>query len=111
MRYGMLICVDETAPVNPQERARRVAAFESVLDEMRTDGVLLASERLHPTDTATTVRCWDGGDIRPLGGYSLITAGDIDEAVALAKGCPFVGQGGGVEVGRLADPPSGGNPA
>ena len=40
-----------------------MAAFESVLDGMRADGVLLTSERLHPTDTATTVRCWDGGDV------------------------------------------------
>jgi hypothetical protein len=62
-----------------------------------------------PVAESTTVG--DCGDIRALGGYSLITAGDLDEAVALAKGCPFVGQGGGVEVGMLADPPSGANPA
>jgi len=36
-----------------------------------------------------------------LGGYSLITAADLEEAVALAQGCPYVGAGGGVEVGEL----------
>jgi hypothetical protein len=34
-------------------------------------------------------------------GYSIITAADFEAAVALAKGCPGLSQGGGVEVGEL----------
>jgi len=34
-------------------------------------------------------------------GYSMITADDLESAAALAKGCPPVGAGGGVEVGEL----------
>jgi len=37
-----------------------------------------------------------------LGGYSLVTADDLEAAVALAMGCPFLDQDGGVEVGELA---------
>ncbi len=40
-----------------------------------------------------------------LGGYSLVTADNLDEAVTLAKDCPIVAAGGGVEVGELADLP------
>jgi hypothetical protein len=40
-----------------------------------------------------------------LGGYSLVTAQSLDEAVTLAKGCPILAAGGGVEVGELADLP------
>jgi hypothetical protein len=36
-----------------------------------------------------------------LGGYSLITAADLDAAVTLAKGSPTLASGGGVEVGEL----------
>lgn len=36
-----------------------------------------------------------------LGGYSLITAENLDEAVELAKGFPLVAIGGVVEVGEL----------
>lgn len=36
-----------------------------------------------------------------LGGYSLITAEDLEAAVALAKGCPILERGGAVEVGEL----------
>ena len=38
-----------------------------------------------------------------LGGYSLVTAEDIDGAAALAEGCPALQLGGGVEIGARAD--------
>jgi hypothetical protein len=41
-----------------------------------------------------------GPDTR-LGGYSLITADDLESAVALAKDCPALGDQGGVEVGPI----------
>jgi hypothetical protein len=36
-----------------------------------------------------------------LGGYSLVSADDLEAAVALAKGCPILDRSGGVEVGEL----------
>ncbi|HEY7137346.1 MAG TPA: YciI family protein [Acidimicrobiia bacterium] len=36
-----------------------------------------------------------------LGGYSLVDADDLDAALAIAKDCPLVSRGGGVEVGEL----------
>lgn len=41
-------------------------------------------------------------DQTDLGGYSMITADDLESAVALAKGCPILTAGGGVEVGQVA---------
>ena len=38
-----------------------------------------------------------------LGGYSIVTADDLEAAVALAKGCPFVEGSGGIEVGVLGE--------
>jgi hypothetical protein len=43
----------------------------------------------------------DTGQGNSLGGYSLITTENIDAAVELAKSCPIVTCGGGVEVGEL----------
>jgi hypothetical protein len=40
-----------------------------------------------------------------LAGYSIITADDMKSAVALAKTCPLVEAGGGVEVGNLLPAP------
>jgi hypothetical protein len=47
----------------------------------------------------------DGADGALLGGYSLVTADNLDEALTLAKGCPIVAVGGGVEVGGFAEMP------
>ena len=44
-----------------------------------------------------------------LGGYSLITAPDLDAALAIAKGCPHLDRDGGIEVGQLGDV-TGGSP-
>ena len=50
--------------------------------------------------TASTVG--DCGPSTRLGGYSLIRATSLDEAVALAQDCPILPDRGGVEVGELA---------
>ena len=43
-----------------------------------------------------------------LGGYSLVTAEDMDGAAALAEGCPALRLGGGLEIGAVPELP--GNP-
>jgi hypothetical protein len=56
-----------------------------------------------PVFTRTTI-----GEVGPstqLGGYSVVNAANLDDAVALAKGCPTVSYGGGVQVGELAELP------
>jgi hypothetical protein len=45
------------------------------------------------------------GDSTRLGGYSIVTADDLEAAVRMAKSCPTVTRGGGVEVGLLAELP------
>ena len=44
----------------------------------------------------------DGG-ANPASGYSLIEAIDYDAAVALAKGCPLLANGGSIEVAEALD--------
>ena len=40
-----------------------------------------------------------------LSGYSLISADDLDGALAAARGCPFLTQDGGVEIAELIPVP------
>jgi uncharacterized protein YndB with AHSA1/START domain len=58
-------------------------------------------DRGHPAFAATTLGNCAAGTA--LGGYSLIRAGSLDEAVALARGCPILRGGGGVEIGELTN--------
>jgi hypothetical protein len=66
-------------------------------------GAILGGEALMPSSTATSIR--DGGMItdgpfvetkEALGGYYLVQAADLDQAIAIAKDCPM--PNGGVEV-------------
>lgn len=43
-----------------------------------------------------------GSDTR-LNGYSVVTASDLESAVAVAKACPGLGRGMGVEVSELVE--------
>src|SRR5664279_2336780 len=61
----------------------------------------------NPTGRSKTVSAdgsaTHGGGANPVTGYSLITANDLDGAVALAKGCPILAAGGSVEVAETID--------
>jgi hypothetical protein len=46
------------------------------------------------------------GETTQFGGYTVVTADDLDQAVALAQGCPSLAEGGGVQVGELAELPA-----
>ena len=68
-------------------------------DQMRARGALVGSERLRPTSTATTVRCWEGGDVviadgpfaetkEQIGGMFIVDCKDLDEAIEMATRIP-----------------------
>ena len=44
-----------------------------------------------------------GGSGSRMVGYSVVSAGDMDSALALAKDCPVLRVGGGVEVGPVLE--------
>ena len=80
----------------PEGMARWNAWFQSIGTDLVDMG--------RPVGASVTVgSCGDGS--WPLSGYSLIRADDLDGALAIAKGCPYVDSGGGVEVGLLLDLP------
>jgi hypothetical protein len=70
-------------------------------------GKMVGGNALTPTNTATTIRgdvVTDGPFVETkesLGGYYLIEASDLDQAIAIAKLCPA--PQGGVEVRPIMD--------
>ena len=70
-------------------------------------GVLQGGERLHPTTDATTVRVQDGQIVtsdgpfaetkEQIGGYFVVDAKDLDEAIEIAAKIPGA-QKGSIEV-------------
>ena len=45
----------------------------------------------------------DNGGANPISGYAVVNVGSMDEALAIAKGCPILDDGGSVEVAELME--------
>jgi hypothetical protein len=99
MRYLILIYSEEPATPPPQSRLEEIgAAYGAYTAMLRDRGAFLDGDALGPTSTATTVRNRDGQTLitdgpfaetkEALGGFYVVEAADLDEAIALAKQCP-----------------------
>ena len=107
MRYLLMICTPETAET-PEKLAARSPRWMEYSQELRAAGKMLGGERLRPTSSATSVRAANGKTLlsdgpfaetkEQLGGYFLIEAENLDEAVAWASKMPHLADGGVTEV-------------
>jgi hypothetical protein len=104
-QYLILIYERETgwAEASPEESQAGMDAHTRFPQQVaELGGKLLGGQALQPTATATTIRddvVTDGPFVETkeaLGGYYLIEAADLDQALAIAKLCPA--PYGGVEV-------------
>jgi hypothetical protein len=111
VRYALLINERPGAYAGMSEAER--AAITAEYLALRADRRVFAGERLEPAHTATTVRAGDRGELaltdgpfadtkEIFGGFYLVEAANLDEAVALAGRIPAVRLGGSVEVRPLA---------
>jgi YCII-related domain len=79
-------------PGEPEGIAAWQAFFKALGESVEDIGnPIFARTTLGNCDADTTV----------LGGYSFISADDLDAAVQLAKGCPALANAGGVEIGEI----------
>jgi hypothetical protein len=85
----------------PAATPESTAAWKAWFDAMGDDLVDLGKPAV---GAAALGDCGPGTE---LGGYSVITAPDLDAALAVAKGCPQLTRDGGVEVGQLVEVPAG----
>ena len=114
MQYVLLVYVDDAAV-----QALPDGQFDSMMrecfqhaDALQGQGQLLGSQQLQPPATARSVRLRNGrrtvvdGPFAEtkeiLGGFNLIEAGDMDEAVRIASEFPWA-QVGCIEVREVRD--------
>ena len=113
MQYMLLIYLDEHALSEAQREKCYVESAEYA-QQLNASGNYLAASPLHPTSTATSLRVRDGKRLvtdgpfaetrEQLGGYYLIDARDLDEAINIASKIP-AGQFGTVEVRPVMEIP------
>jgi hypothetical protein len=112
MKYLCLIYQDESASQKvPQAELEKIyGEYFAFTDGIKEAGHYLGSNRLQPTSTATTVRVRNGQlsttdgpyaeTKEQLGGYYLIEARDLNEAIQIAGKIPSA-RYGGIEVRPL----------
>ena len=102
MRYMLLIYLDETS-LDEAEREACYRESTELAEQIAATGQYLASAPLHPTSMAASVRIRSGKRLvtdgpfaethEQLGGYFLIDAKDLDEAIAIAARIPMARRG------------------
>jgi hypothetical protein len=109
MKYLLLVHIDENvmAAMTPAEDAALTTDALDYDDELRRSGHYIASNALQPVRTATIVRVrnnklstTDGPFVETkeqLGGFMLIDARDLNDAIQVAARCPMA-RVGSIEV-------------
>lgn len=106
MQYALMIYAEPGAreALSDADREAAYAEFATFVDDTR----YIEGAQLHPTESATCVRVAGGRTLMTdgpfadtkevLGGFCLVEAADLDEAIELAARIPTARLGGTVEV-------------
>ena len=109
MKYLLMIYGDEHGfdQMSEDERHAVYKEYDDFANDLAAKGQMVGGDELHPTSSATTVRVRDGERLvtdgpfaetkEQLGGYYVIDAADMDEALKIAERIPSA-RYGSIEV-------------
>ena len=116
MRYMLLIYGGEEAGAkwSEAEQAANMDLWFKFTDDFQKSGKMLGGEALMTVATATTVRGKAGGGTlttdgpfaetkEGLGGYYMIDAANLDEAIEWSSKMPIIANGGCVEIRPIVE--------
>ena len=114
MKYMMLIYTDEQA-MSDAEREQCYTDSTRLAHDLHAKGQFVTASPLHPVSTATSVRVREGKTLvtdgpfaetrEQLGGYYIINAENLDEAIAIAARIPPAKKGT-VEIRPMMEIPN-----
>ena len=114
MKYMLLIYAEERA-LDEAEREHCYVESTELAHQLAANGQFLAAAPLQPTATATSVRLREGKRLvtdgpfaetrEHLGGYFLVNAKDLDEAIGIAAKIPGA-RWGTVEIRPVVEIPN-----
>ena len=117
MKYACLVYIDDTimGALSPEEGVRLTDATVEADWDLRERGQLILAQPLQAPETAVTIRVRNGKASKTdgpfaetkefLGGFYLIEARDMNEAVRLASGIP-IAQIGTIEIRPVFEIPT-----
>ena len=97
MKYMLLVYLEENA-LNETEREQCYVTSTQLARDLHDSGKFVAASPLHPISTATSVRVREGRRLvtdgpfaetrEQLGGFYIVDARDLDEAIGIAERIP-----------------------
>ena len=117
MRYMLLIYENESnwAKMSQEDAGKIMGEYMAFTEDIRRSGQYIAGAPLQPTPTATTVRVTNGKTMttdgpfaetrEQLGGYYLVEAKDLNEAIAIGARIPAA-RTGSIEIRPVAEIPA-----
>ena len=113
MQYALLIYTEEPTEAPPDEQmVAQMEAYNAFGQHITDNGAMKGGEALAPIATATTVRVRDGRTISTdgpfaetkevLGGFYVVEAADLDEAIGYAAMIPGA-KNGSIEIRPVWD--------
>ena len=97
MKYMLLVYMDEQA-MTDDERQHCYIESAQLTQDLHANGQYVSASPLHPVATATSLRVREGKRLvtdgpfaetrEQLGGFYIIEANDLDEAIAIAEKIP-----------------------
>lgn len=113
MKYMLLVYLDEEV-LSESEREKCYVESAQLTQDLNATGHYVAAGPLHPVSTATSVRVRDGRRLvtdgpfaetrEQLGGYYVIEAANLDEAMGIAERIP-VARVGTIEIRPVLEIP------
>jgi hypothetical protein len=112
MKYLLLICDDEKSwdAMTEAQQQQMMGEYRQFSEQIRASGHYIDGSQLQPASTATSVRVRNGKPLvtdgpfaetrEQLGGYYLVEAANLDEAIKLAARIPSA-RSGTIEVRPL----------
>ena len=112
MKYMLLMYFDENGALTQEQREHCYVESAAFAQKLHESGQFLGASPLQPTSTATSLRQQNGKRLvtdgpfaetrEQLGGFFLIDARDLDEAIEIASRVP-AGRWGTVEIRPLVE--------
>ena len=103
MKYLLMICVNESVELTPEEQAASERGAHAWVAEMDARGVRQLGDRLRPVRDATTVRVREREVLiadgpfaetkEQIAGFDVLECADLDEAIEVASKHPVAGYG------------------
>lgn len=88
----------------PEDGTRHMTAWKAWMEGLGT-AVVDAGLPVGPSKTVTPDGVEDGGGSNPVSGITVIQAETMEEAIAMAQGCPHLSGTGTIEVSEALDMP------